>query len=322
VLSREELAPDEVIERLVPMLRRLVGEDIALELALDPAAGPVRADRGQLEQVIVNLAVNARDAMPGGGRLTLATSGFDADPEFARLRLGIEPGPLVVIAVSDTGHGMDAETQEHIFEPFFTTKAPSAGTGLGLATAYGIVSQSEGSISVYSEPGHGTTFRIHLPRVAQAQGGIPDQLEAAPREAPTGGTETIHVAEADEAIRGLIRLVLEDDGYQVLSAATPAEALAIAADRDQEIDLIVSDMVMPGLSGPELAARIREQHGTIAVLFTSGYSSDEIVRRGLERDVPFIEKPFTPDALLHKVREVLSLSRRADAPSARSSRRS
>ena len=198
----------------------------------------MRADRGQLEQVLVNLAVNARDAMPGGGRLTIATGAFVADAEFARARLNVDPGPLVVIAVTDTGHGMDADTQQHIFEPFFTTKPPSAGTGLGLATAYGIVAQSGGSISVYSEPGHGSTFRIYFPRIGPADAAHPPDRGPEIREAPMGGTETVLVAEDDRAIRAQLHLLLEEDGYTVLSAPTPAEAIALADSHPGAIDLL------------------------------------------------------------------------------------
>ncbi|WP_053227897.1 PAS domain S-box protein [Solirubrobacter soli] len=303
VLEREAIEPNEVIEGLAPMLHRLLGDDVSLELALEPTAGTVVANRGQLEQVIVNLAVNARDAMPGGGRLTIATASIDADS--ARARLDLEPGPLVVIAVTDTGHGMDAATQQRIFEPFFTTKPIGAGSGLGLAVAYGIVTQNDGALSVYSEPGHGSTFRIHLPRSAPTGAAAPPDRDAAVRQADEGGSETILIAEDDRAIRTLIQLVLEEDGYTVLSAATPADALELAQRHPVAIDLIVTDMIMPGMSGPELAERIREHRPAIGVLFTSGYSNAELVRRGLPHDVPFIEKPFTPEGLKRTIRGVL-----------------
>jgi CheY-like chemotaxis protein len=210
---------------------------------------------------------------------------------------------------------MDSETQQHIFEPFFTTKPTGEGTGLGLATAYGIVAQNGGSISVYSERGHGSTFRIYLPCIGPADTVDPPDRVPEIRETATGGPETILVAEDDGAIRTLLHLLLEDDGYTVLSAPTPAEAIALANHHPGAIDLIVSDMVMPGLSGPELAERIRHQRPTTRVLFTSGYSGDEIVRRGLSPDIPFIEKPFTSDALKRKVREALHRTSNQSGPS-------
>jgi two-component system cell cycle sensor histidine kinase/response regulator CckA len=305
LIRRAELAPNEVVEALAPMLRRLLGEDVALELALQPGAGVVRADRSQLEQVIVNLAINARDAMPDGGRLTIATAVLDVDAEFARTHLDVAEGRYLVLAVSDTGHGMDAETQEHMFEPFYTTKAESHGTGLGLATVYGIVKQTGGSISVYSEPGHGTTFRIYLAQSTGVGTAAPAaELEQAPEAAMRGG-QTILVAEDDRAVRAIMERALERAGYTVLSAAGPDEALALSLAHEGRIDLLLTDMIMPGMSGPALADRIALDRPGIRVLYSSGYSGEEIIRRGLDPDLPFIEKPFMPDVLSRKIQQVL-----------------
>ena len=281
----------------------LIGADVALKTALAPDLGAVRADPGQLEQVIMNLIVNARDAMPRGGKLTIETANAELDQSYALEHRAVAPGPYVMLAVSDTGVGMDAATQARVFEPFFTTKEKGKGTGLGLATVYGIVKQSGGNIWLYSEPGRGTTFKIYLPRVDQA----PEQLAAAPavRETPRG-TETVLLVEDDDAVRTLTRKMLAAHGYTVLAAGGGAEALELAAGHTGPIHLLVTDVVLPGMSGRDLAARFRSGRPGVKVLYTSGYTDEAIVHHGiLDAGIAFLQKPFTSTTLAHKVRETL-----------------
>jgi len=288
------------------LLRRLIGEDIEFRTVLMPNLGAVRADAGQLEQVIMNLAVNARDAMPRGGKLTIETANAELDEAYAREHMTVRAGPAVMIAVSDTGTGMDRETLAHIFEPFFTTKEPGKGTGLGLATVYGIVKQSGGHVWVYSEPGRGTAFKIYLPRVTEAVEGI-----GAPT-APTTlhGNETLLVVENEAPVRELARRMLEAKGYTVLTAAAPADALALVERHAPPIHLVVTDVILPGMDGPALARRLEQARPGIRVLFVSGYANEAIVHQGvLDPGVAYLPKPFTADALARKVREVI------DAPS-------
>jgi signal transduction histidine kinase len=285
------------------MLERLIGEHIRLVTALDPALGTVKADRGQLEQVIMNLVVNARDAMPEGGQLTLETANVELDAAFARRHLGSHPGRDVLLAVSDTGTGMSPEIQAHLFEPFFTTKGVGKGTGLGLATVYGIVKQSEGYISVYSEPGRGTTFKVYLPRVeAPAEPMEPVGLRAgAPR-----GSETILLVEDQEKVRALVRDMLEANGYAVLEAGHGVEALSVCETHPGPIQLVLTDVVMPEMGGRELAERLTAPRPEARVLYMSGYTEHAINRQGsLDARAPFIQKPFSSDVLARKVREVL-----------------
>jgi two-component system, cell cycle sensor histidine kinase and response regulator CckA len=292
-----------VILEIKDMLGRLIAEDVRLETRLSPALGRVRADRGQLEQVILNLVVNARDAMPAGGTLLIETSDVRLDDDYARRHAPVEPGEYVRLAVSDTGCGMDAETRKHIFEPFFTTKPAGKGTGLGLSTVYGIVKQSGGYVWAYSEVGEGTVFKIYLPRVEEGAAG-PRAAEPPGRD--LRGTETILLVEDEEQVRGVAREALEASGYKVIQAAGGAEALSLCESRGGEIDLMITDVVMPGMSGPNVAARLPELRPGVKVLFMSGYTDELIVSRGvLQEGVNFIEKPFSPDDLLHKVREVL-----------------
>ncbi len=306
ILEPKVLDLNAVVTNLDKMLQRLIGEDIALRTALSPALGCVKADPGQIEQVIMNLAVNARDAMPQGGRLTIETAYADLDESYAKERFAVQPGPYVMLAVSDTGSGMDTETQAHIFEPFFTTKGQGKGTGLGLSTVYGIVKQSGGYIWVYSEPGRGTTFKIYLPRVdAQAEALEP----RSPLQESLQGTETILLVEDEERVRRLARTILAGHGYSVLEAPNGAEALRISEQRGGAIHLLVTDVVMPGMSGGELASQLIAKHLHMKVLFVSGYTDDAIVRHGvLQAGIPFIQKPFTPSTLARKVREVLDAS--------------
>ena len=295
-----------LVSDLGKMLQRVVGEDIDLKIAAGGDLGRVRADPGQIEQVLMNLVGNARDAMPRGGGLTVATGNVDLDELYASEHAAVRPGPYVLLAVSDTGTGMDAETQRHIFEPFFTTKDPGKGTGLGLATAYGIVTQSGGHIAVYSEVGRGTTFKVYLPCVDAPA----ERRTAGGDQKLAGGTETILVVEDDGGLRELTREVLEERGYRILSAPSGPEALALAEAHAGTIHLLLTDVVMLGMSGRELAQALAVSRPQTKVLFTSGYTDDAIVHhRVLEEGTAFIQKPFTPGSLLAKVREALEADR-------------
>jgi len=251
---------------------------------------------------VMNLAINARDAMAGGGTLTIETGAIDLDAAYAAQHPGTQPGRHVMLAVSDTGVGMEPSTMAHMFEPFFTTKKRGEGTGLGLATVYGIVNQSGGSIWVHSEPDKGSTFKIYFP-VAHESAVAPS---AAAAPISTRGTETILLAEDQDEVRAVARTILARNGYTVLEAANPYDALRIARDHRLPIDLLFTDIVMPGMNGRELAQQVQGLRRGIKVLYSSGYTDDTIVRTGvLERDIAFIQKPYAPDALLHKVRDVL-----------------
>jgi PAS domain S-box-containing protein len=294
---------NEVVRGMETMLSRLIGEDISLATRLDPTAGAVRADPAQLEQMIVNLAVNARDAMPLGGRLTLETSFVRLDEAFARQHVGLRPGPHVRLVVRDTGVGMDGLIKTHLFEPFFTTKGPGKGTGLGLATVYGIVTQSGGAIRVDSEPGQGAAFTIDLPRVD-----APADLRGDPRipAAAPHGSETVLLVEDEPEVRGLARDILHQQGYTVLAAADGDEALKIGREHGGPIHLLVTDVVMPQMGGRELADRLKAGRSETKVLYVSGYTDDAILHQGVsETGTAFLPKPFTASVLAHKVREVL-----------------
>ncbi|HXF96086.1 MAG TPA: ATP-binding protein [Gemmatimonadales bacterium] len=303
VLDPVVLSVNELVEDIDKMLRRLVGEDVELRVSLARDAGNVRADAVQLQQVLMNLVVNARDAMPTGGKLLIETANAELAQQYADGDRLVAPGPYVMLAVSDTGVGMDAGIRARIFEPFFTTKERGRGTGLGLSTVYGIVKQSGGYIWVYSEPGRGTTFKVYLPRVdAPAQ--VP--ARAAEVGGSPGGSETILLAEDDELLRPLARGLLQKLGYTVLEAKNADQALAMGRDRGGAIDLLVADVVMPGGSGRELATRLAEARPGLKVLYMSGYTDDAIVQHGmLEPGLHFLQKPFTPSVLARKVREVL-----------------
>ena len=286
------------------MLSRLIGEDVELITVAGAEPATVRTDPGQLEQVIMNVVVNARDAMPGGGKLILETANAEVDQSYAGPNVDLKPGSYIVLAISDTGMGMDQETLTHLFEPFFTTKGPGKGTGLGLATAYGIVKQSGGAISVYSEPGRGTTVKIYLPS-AEAKAPV-EASEPAPSVALMG-SETILVLEDEARVRKLICEVLAARGYRVLEAVRGEEAIRKAAEYSGRIDLLLSDVVMPEMSGPQALEQIRGPHPNIKVLFMSGYTDEAMVHHGiLGSGAPFLQKPFLPDTLARKVREVLS----------------
>jgi PAS domain S-box-containing protein len=303
VLQPRILDLNEVIAAMDRMLRRIIGEDVELVAVSFPGLWPVKADPGQIEQVVVNLAVNARDAMPRGGRLTIETANVELDEGYqATHGFAVEPGRYVMLAVTDTGTGMTQEVQARIFEPFFTTKEPGKGTGLGLATAYGIVKQSGGHITVYSELGRGSTFKLYLPQAPpEAQASV---ARAAP-EGLTEGTETVLLVEDDAAVRRLARQILERLGYSVLEARSPADALDMAG-RAGPIHLVVTDVVMPGMSGRELADRVGRLRPGVKILYTSGYPGEAIARQGvLETGTEFLPKPFTANGLAQKVRQVL-----------------
>ncbi len=308
-VSRKQLLQPRVLDLnivlggLEPMLRRLICEDIRLVARTSPSLGRVSADSGQIEQVLVNLAVNARDAMPRGGTLTIETSDVELDADFGRRRgVAMTGGPYVRLAVSDTGTGMDEATRSRVFEPFFTTMEVGRGTGLGLSTVYGIVKQSNGYVWVSSEPDRGTTFEIYLPRIADA---VPDERTAtSPPAAP--GSETILLVEDEDAVRSLARRILERQGYTVLEARHGRDALRIAKGHDGALDLVITDVVMPEMSGSELARRLAAQRPGVPLLYMSGYTDDEIIRRGvLDPGMAFLEKPFTSGSLVRKVREIL-----------------
>jgi len=299
-----------VLEHSGGLLERLIGEDIELVTRGEPGVGRVRADQVQLDQVILNLAVNARDAMPRGGRLVLEASNADLDEDYAHEHVTVRPGRYVMLAVSDTGHGMDKETQQRIFEPFFTTKEMGKGTGLGLSTVYGIVQQSGGYVWVYSEVGRGTTFKIYLPRVEDEADRPPAVAEPPAARAIT--SELLLLVEDEASVRELLRELLETAGYSVLEASRPAEALRIAQSRAEPIHLLITDVVMPEMTGPELARRLVEMRPGLRMLFLSGYTEGVVVDRGLLGDgAHFLQKPFTGDALEAKVREVLDGPARA-----------
>jgi PAS domain S-box-containing protein len=293
---------NRVLAELEPMLRRLLGEDVELALRLAPELGMARADPHQIEQVVMNLAVNARDAMPEGGRLRIETADVELDEVFAARHADVEPGPHVLLTVSDSGHGMDAATLERIFEPFFTTKEAGKGTGLGLSTVWGIVKQSDGHVWVYSEPGRGTIFRLYFPRLAG------DLLAAprggAPAPAARGGSERVLVVEDDEALRRLLTRILAAAGYEVSVAANGDEAWALAAAADEPVDLVVSDVVLPGVGGVELVARLREKFPRARALLMSGYT-EEAIGGALAAGTAFLGKPFTAAELRARVRDLL-----------------
>jgi PAS domain S-box-containing protein len=299
VIEAATLNLNETVSSVSNMLRRLIGEDVELVTRLDPSLGMIRADSGQVEQVLMNLAVNSRDAMPKGGALIIETANVQIEGD--KDTGGIPTGSYIVLAVSDNGTGMDAEVQSHIFEPFFTTKDQGKGTGLGLATVYGIVRQSSGFISVYSELGVGATFKIYLPRVED----VP-LAKVAPLVSPRGGSETILVAEDEPAVRNLARRVLESHGYEVMAASGADEALAMSREFDGRIHLLLTDVIMPGMSGPQLADRIASERKDARVLFMSGYTDTAISHHGvLEPGIWYLQKPFSPVGLAEKVREVL-----------------
>jgi PAS domain S-box-containing protein len=303
VLVPAILDVNALVRETTVLLRRVIGEHIDLVTTLAPDVHPVSADRTQLEQIVINLAVNARDAMPSGGRLTIETANAAIGESDLRHQAVSEPGRYVMMAVSDTGVGMDGETKLRVFEPFFTTKEQGRGTGLGLATVYGIVKQSGGFIGVHSEPHQGATFRVYLPAMPGAKATVPRRDT---RQPDSLGNETILVVEDERAVRTMTRIILERAGYHVVEAAAPDEAQEIFRSRSSEIDLMISDVVMPGAHGPALFKQLSGEHPSLRVLYMSGYTDDEIIRAGrLEGGENFMEKPFTSQKLLERVREIL-----------------
>jgi CheY-like chemotaxis protein len=290
------------------MLRRVLGEDIALVTSLAPDVSSTRADSGQLEQVIMNLAINARDAMPVGGRLEISTSNAELDEEYTARHIDARAGEYVKLSVADTGEGMDRSTLEQIFEPFFTTKPQGKGTGLGLATVYGIVSQTGGHIVADSELGRGTVFEVYLPR-AHAE---VDRLEAKPALAGPSHGETVLLVEDEDIVRALLQRILENAGYQVLTAASGDDALVVAAGHATPIDVLVTDVVMPGMSGREVAEQLREARPSLSVIFVSGYTEEAIANHGVLGDrAVFLQKPFDAAAITAALRDVLDTQRAA-----------
>ncbi len=302
-LAMETVDLNEVIGELLKMLRRLIGEDIEWQVRLAPDLPRLKADKGQLERVLMNLVVNARDAMPQGGKLTLETTSVALDEAAVAGHIGLPPGTYALLTINDTGHGIDAATQQRIFEPFFTTKEPGRGTGLGLATVYGIVKQHGGDIWVDSEPGVGTTFKIYLPPTAEPAS-TPPAERAEP--APLYGTETVLVVEDEAKVRQLVSQTLKIYGYQVLEAPDPAAALTLAAAYPGHIQLLLTDVIMPEMNGWELYQRLSPQRSNLKVLYMSGYSSEIITQHNiLIEGAAFLQKPFTIESLLQQVRAVL-----------------
>ncbi len=307
--SRRQIMEMKVIDlnsrlrELEKMLRRVMGEDIELVTVLDDHLGKIKMDPGQMEQVVLNLAINARDAMPSGGTFILETTHVHLDEAYVRTHISVEPGHYVMLSVTDTGSGMSPQVKERLFEPFFTTKEKGKGTGLGLSTVYGIMKQSGGNIWVYSEPGHGTTFRIYMPRVDQEADSLSRREDTV---SMLYGNETILLAEDEPSVRGLAARVLRNQGYKVLEAVDGGEALQIASRHKERIDLLLTDVVMPQIGGKELYDQLKSLRPHLKVLFTSGYTENAIVHQGeLAPGVAFLQKPFSPIFLTHKVREIL-----------------
>jgi PAS domain S-box-containing protein len=303
VLQPKTLDLNSVVSSMEGLLHRLIGEDVDLSTSLDPALASVKADQGQIEQVIMNLAVNSRDAMPKGGRLSIETRNVDLDSGYSDRHGRLRSGPHVLLAVSDSGIGMNAEIQSHLFEPFFTTKDKDKGTGLGLATVYGIVKQSGGDIWVYSEPGRGSCFKVYFPRSDEA---AESTTKEATKVRSRPAKETVLLAEDSDVVRRLLKELLLAGGYKLLEARHGVEALELSKNFEGTIDLLLTDMVMPQMSGRELAENLMPLRPGMKVLFMSGYTEDAITRQGmLDPGTGFLEKPFTPDSLARKIRALL-----------------
>jgi CheY-like chemotaxis protein len=307
--SRKQISEPKIIDlndsfaQMEKTLARLIGEDIELRFYPGEDLWKVNIDPAQVDQILMNLSVNARDAMPEGGRLTIQTKNVQLDETYARGHIGIKSSEYVLLEVSDEGAGMDKETQSHIFEPFFTTKETGKGTGLGLATVYGIVHQNEGFINVYSEQGHGTVFKIYLPRVEKGQ-----EVQAIPEAGPEyHGSGTILLVEDDAMVREMVAAMLAKIGFTVLNSETPFDALSLAENKDNSVDLLLTDVVMPGMSGKELYERIKAVRRGTKALFMSGYATEVIAQSGvLEEGMHFIQKPFNEKQLTQKICETLS----------------
>jgi PAS domain S-box-containing protein len=302
LLEPEVLCLNNVVSGIENMLHRLLGEDIDIKVHLADGLGSVMADPGQLEQVIMNLSINARDAMPQGGRLIIETANVDLDKDYADQHIAVKPGRFVMLSVTDTGTGMDETSKAHIFEPFFTTKEKGKGTGLGLATVYGIVKQSGGSIWAYSEPGRGTTFKVYLPRVDAPAADVKQR----PTPRVSTGSETVLIVEDEDAVRRLAERILRSAGYKILSAASGGDALVLCEKHSGTIDLLLTDVVMPQMSGRELADRLTMARQGLKVLYMSGYTDNAIIHHGvLDPGIRFVGKPFSAAELTRKVREAL-----------------
>jgi two-component system, cell cycle sensor histidine kinase and response regulator CckA len=309
-LQLRSVQVNELVMHLQKLLRRLIGEDVSLVILPGAAHDIVEADPGRIEQVIMNMAVNARDAMPGGGSLTIETSNIEVSPQYLAQHLGVAAGRYLMLTIADTGHGMDNETLSHLFEPFFTTKTPGRGTGLGLATAYGIIRQSGGAIQFSSQPGQGTTAFLYLPLSAKAEPELAAEKEHLDQE----GVETILVVEDDARVRKLICSVLGNRGYSIVEAARGEEAIRAAAAHDGPIHLILVDVIMPGMSGPEVARQIQSSRPSTRVLYISGYTDEAMVHHRIhDSGAAFLPKPFLPRVLTRKVRDVLD-SRQGTSP--------
>jgi two-component system cell cycle sensor histidine kinase/response regulator CckA len=303
ILEPVVMSLNETVYNMDKMLRRIIGEDIELRTILASDLGLVEVDMGQIEQVIMNLAVNARDAMPEGGKLTIETANVDLDKGYTDNHIAVIPGPYVMLSVSDTGAGMTKEVREQVFDPFFTTKEKGKGTGLGLSMVYGIVKQSKGNIWVYSEPRKGATFKVYLPRVEKS---ISAEEKKEKEAVAVTGSETILIVEDDDMVRNFAAKVLKKLGYTILIAADGQEAISISGDHQGPIHLILTDVVMPGISGAAVEETLRDSRPGIKVLYMSGHTDNAIVHHGvLGKGKVFLQKPFTPDALARKVREVL-----------------
>ncbi|HEV8059706.1 MAG TPA: ATP-binding protein, partial [Gemmataceae bacterium] len=303
ILEMKVVDLNGVIHETEKLLRRMIGEDIVLTTVPDPNLSLVKVDPGQMGQVLMNLAINARDAMPLGGSLTIETSNVELGQDYVAMHPDCPAGSYVKVAVSDDGSGMSPAVQAHIFEPFFTTKKPGKGSGLGLATVYGIVKQSGGSINLYSELGHGTTFKIYLPAIEEPVRSI-NQTQSSGKVA--GGTETVLLVEDEDAVRAIIVLALQTQGYRVLAAESGKKALRLLEKHREDLHLLVTDVIMPEMSGRELAEALSAKYPGLKVLYLSGYTDDSVIRHGiLQAEVAFLQKPFTPLTLARKIREVL-----------------
>jgi PAS domain S-box-containing protein len=303
IISPRVFNLNELVREAETFLQRLLPENIQMKTVLEPNLWHVHADPAQIEQVLLNLAINARDAMPEGGVLTIETANVTLGEAYTARHAEVQAGEYVLLAVSDTGIGMDERTLARLFEPFFTTKETGKGTGLGLATCYGIVKQAGGSIWVYSEPGKGTTFKVYLPRTLETAVGLPERPV---RRRVIGGHETVLVVEDNDAVREVAVAALEAQGYRVLQAASGAEALQLVEDMEEPVHLLLTDVVMPGMSGAALAQQLQERYPHLKVLYTSGYTQNVIVHHGvLEEGIAFLPKPYRPADLAHRVREVL-----------------
>jgi CheY-like chemotaxis protein len=303
VLQPQVIGLDEVVSGLDDVVRRALGKRSTLHLQLGARGGRVKADPGQLTQVLLNLVLNARDAMPVGGQVTIETSMTELSEDYALGHAGVEiqPGPYLLLSVSDSGHGMSPETLRRIFEPFYTTKPVGKGTGLGLATVYGIIKQSRGYVWAYSEPGQGTTLKVYLPL---DEGSLPGTEVQSPLARASG--EYVLVVEDEPTVRFMTSRALQEQGYKVMEASSGDEALRLVEQSDGALDLIITDVIIPGIDGTELARRASVLRPGLPILFMSGYTDDDIVRRGLlDREQNFLQKPFTPDALIRRVAELL-----------------